>query len=53
MDLAAFINEAGIKPDKTKDQFFLIDSKILDEEAALLQLKEKRSTLNLWHLEVP
>ncbi len=41
MDLVAFIKEAGIKPDKTKDQFFLIDSQILDKEAELLQLKEK------------
>src|SRR3989338_6725389 len=47
MDLAAFINEAGIKPDKTKDQFFLIDSKILDEEAALLQLKEKDVVMDI------
>ncbi|GEM_PF-2360755 len=47
MDLVAFIKEAGIKPDKTKDQFFLIDSQILDKEAELLGLKEKDVVMDI------
>lgn len=41
MDLVDFIKQAGIKPDKTKDQFFLIDFAVLDYEAELLKPTEK------------
>ncbi len=47
MNLIDFIKEAGIRPDKTKDQFFLTDSKILDYETLLLNLKEKDVVLEI------
>lgn len=47
MDLIEFIKQAGIRPDKSRDQFFLVDSRILDKEAELLDLKEKDVVLEI------
>jgi 16S rRNA (adenine1518-N6/adenine1519-N6)-dimethyltransferase len=47
MDLTDFIKQAGIRPDKQKDQHFLIDSKILDYEAELLDLQEQDVVLEV------
>ncbi len=47
MDLVAFIKEAKIRPDITKDQYFLADTSILDKEADLLNLGEKDVVLEI------
>ncbi len=47
MNIMEFIKEAGITPDKSRDQFFLIDSYILDYEAGLLKLAGKDVVLEI------